>query len=62
MILISFPLGGCVDEVADNQTNYQGYKYIYFLMYHTLKVIYFMNAEGVFRRTIFNVNICLNDT
>ena len=62
MILISFPLGGCVDEVADNQTNYQGYKYIYFLQYHTLRVIYFMNGEGVFRRTIFNVYIYLNHT
>ena len=41
----SFPLGGCVDEVADNRTNYQGHKYVYFLQYHTLTVIYFMNGE-----------------
>ena len=45
-ILFSFPLGGCVDEVVDNRTNYQGYKYVHFLHYHTLTVIHFMNGRG----------------
>ena len=36
MILFSFLFGGCVDEVVDNRTNYQGYKYVYFLQYHTV--------------------------
>ena len=31
MVLISFRSGGCVDKVVDNRTNYQGYKYVYFL-------------------------------
>ena len=30
MIIIYFPSGGCVDEVVDNRTNYQGYKYVLF--------------------------------
>ena len=47
MILFSFPLGGCVDKVVENQTNYQGHKYVYFLQYHTLAVIHFMSGEGV---------------
>ena len=46
MILISFPLGGCVDEVLHNRKNYAGNKYIYLLRYHTLTVIHFMNGEG----------------
>ena len=46
IILFSFPLGGCIDEVVDNRTNYQGYKYICFLQYHSLAVIHFMNGEG----------------
>ena len=46
MMLFSFPLGGCVDEVVDNRTNYQGYKYVHFLHYHTLTVIHFMNGRG----------------
>ena len=40
-----FLLGGCVDEVVDNWTYYQWYKCVYFLQYHTLTVIYFMNGE-----------------
>ena len=44
MILFSFSLGGCVDEVVDIRTNYQGYKYGYFLQYHTLTVIYVING------------------
>ena len=36
MILVSFPLGGCVDEVVDIQTKYQGYRYdVHFLGCHT---------------------------
>ena len=46
MILFSFPLGGCVDEVVDNQTNYQGHRYVYFIQYYRLAVIHFMNGEG----------------
>ena len=46
MILISFPLGGCDDEIVDSLKNYQGCKRVYFLQYHTLKVIHFMNGEG----------------
>ena len=45
MILFSFPLKGCVDEVDENRTNHRGYKYVCFLQYHTLSVIYFMNGE-----------------
>ena len=46
MIRFSFSLGGCVDEVIDNRTNDQGYKYVYFLQYHTLAIIHFMSGEG----------------
>ena len=35
MILVPFPSGGCIDEAVDNRENYQGYKYVYFLWYHT---------------------------
>ena len=45
-ILVSIPLCGCADEVVDNRTNYQGCKYVYFLRYHTLTVINFMNGQG----------------
>ena len=47
MALISFPSGGGVDEVVDNRTNYQGYKYVHFLRDHIFTVINFMNDEGV---------------
>ena len=48
MILFSFPLGVCVDEVVEIRTNYQGYKYVYFLEYHTLTVsISWMGKELV---------------
>ena len=46
MILFSFRLGGYVDEVVGNRTNYQGYKYVYFLQFHTLTIIHFMNGKG----------------
>ena len=45
-MLFPFPKGECVDEVVDNWTNYEGYKFVYFLQYHTLAVIHFMNGEG----------------
>ena len=48
MILFSFPLDGCVDEVVSNQTNHQRCKYIYFLQYRTLTVSHFINGEGVY--------------
>ena len=35
------------DEAVDNRRNYQGNKNVYFLRYHTLTVINFMNGEGV---------------
>ena len=42
----SFPSGGCVDDVVGNRTNYHGYKDdAYFLQYHTLVAIHFMNHE-----------------
>ena len=47
LILVSFPLGGCVDEAAHSRTNYQGYKYVYLLQCHTLTVISFMDGGGV---------------
>ena len=47
MILASFPLGECVDEVVKNRSNYQGCKYVCLLHYHTLTVIHLMNGEGV---------------
>ena len=46
IIFVSFRFGGFVHEVVDNWTNYQGYNYVYFLQYHTLTVIHFMNGEG----------------
>ena len=47
MILLSFPLGGCVDEVVDSQVDYQGYIYdLHFLQGHTFAVIHPVNDEG----------------
>ena len=47
IILVSLPLGECVDEVADSQENYQGYRYdIHFLQCRTSAVIYSLNDEG----------------
>ena len=62
VILVSFPSGGCADEV-DNWTNYHGYKDdVYFLQYNTLVAIYFFNHGGICQiiRTILNIYICLN--
>ena len=47
--MASFPSGGCVDDVINNQTNYQ---------FISVIVIHFMNDTGVcwiIRRTVFNV-------
>ena len=38
IILISFPLDGCVDDVVNIQTNYQ---------FTSVIVIHFMNGAGV---------------
>ena len=47
IILVSFPLGWCVDEVVDSQANYQGYKYDdHFLWCHTFAVKHYVNGEG----------------
>ena len=47
-MLISFPSGEFFDELVDNQKDYQGYNYLYFLRYHTSTVINFVNGEGVY--------------
>ena len=44
-ILVSFPLGGCVDEVVVNETNDQRYTYVHLLYCHLLTVLHFMNGE-----------------
>ena len=52
--MISFPSGGCVDDVVNIQTNY---------CFTSVIAIHFMNGAGacwVIRRTVFNVYICLN--
>ena len=45
IILLSFPLGGCVDEVVNSQANYQGYKHFHGC--YTFAFIYSVNGEGV---------------
>ena len=63
LILVSFPPGGCFDEVSNNWAHYHEYKYdLYFLQYHTLTSIIFMNHEQLCQiiRTIFNIYIFLN--
>ena len=48
IILVSFPLGGYVDDIVDSQANSEGYRYdIYFLGCHTFAVIHLVNDEGV---------------
>ena len=48
MILVSFPLGRCVDEVVKSQANYQGSRYeVNFLRCHAFAVIHYVNGEGV---------------
>ena len=55
MILFYFPSGGCVDDVFDNQTNYQFISAI---------AIHFMNGAEVcwnITRTVSNVFICTHN-
>ena len=48
-ILVSFPLGGSVDDVVDSQESYQWYKYdVHFRQCHTFAVIHSVNGEGVY--------------
>ena len=52
--LVSFPSGGCVDNVVSNQTNHQ---------FTSIVVVHFMNSSRVcwiIRTTVFNVYVCLN--
>ena len=54
MILVYFPLGGCVNNVVNNRTNHQLTLVI---------IVHFMNGARVcwiIRRTVFNVYVCLN--
>ena len=47
-IIVSFLLGGCIDEVDDNWANYQWYECdVYFIQYYILTVTLVINAEGV---------------
>ena len=49
MILVYFPLGGCADDVVNNQTNHQ---------FASIIVVHFMNSARVcwiIRRTVFNM-------
>ena len=46
--MVSFPLGGCVNEVVNSQANYQGYRYdVHFLCCHTFAVMHSVNDGGV---------------
>ena len=45
MILLSFLLVTCVDEVVENRTNCQVHSYVYFFQYLTFTIIYFMNGD-----------------
>ena len=39
IVLVSIPLGGCVDEVVDSRANYQGFRnYVHFVRCHTFAV------------------------
>ena len=54
MILVYFPSGSCVDDVANNQANHQ---------FTSIIVVHFMNSARVcwiIRRTFFNMYVCLN--
>ena len=54
MILVYSPLGGCVDDLVNNQTNHQ---------FISVIVVYFMNSARVcwiIKRTVFNVYVYLN--
>ena len=62
-ILVSFHLGGCVDEVVNSHANYQGYWYdVHFLRCHTFAVIHSVNGEGLFRLSLELLLMCtVND-
>ena len=48
MILVSYPLGACEDQVADSHASYQGYRYnVHFLWCHTFTFIHSVNGEEV---------------
>ena len=54
IILVSFPLGRCVDNIVNNRANYQ---------FTSVIVKNFMNGIGVcwiIGETVFNVYVCLN--
>ena len=54
MILVYFPSGECVNDVANNQTNHQ---------FTSVIVVHFMNSARVcwiIRRTDFIMNVCLS--
>ena len=52
-MLVSYPSGGCVDDVVNNQTNYQ---------FTSVILIHFMYGAGMCWSIIvvFNVYTCLN--
>ena len=53
MILVYFPLGGCVDDVVNDQTNH---------LFTSMIVVHFMNSARVcwvIRRTVFNMYVSL---
>ena len=54
MILVSFPSGGCVNDVVNNRTNHH---------FTSVVLVHFMNSARmcwITRRTVFNVYACLN--
>ena len=51
MILVYFPLGGCVNDV-NNQTNHQFTSVI--VLHFSARVCW------IIRKTVFNVYVCLN--
>ena len=57
MILLSFPLGRCFDEVLNNRRNHQGYEYVYFVWYHTLTIIHFRMMKDFVRLSEECINL-----
>ena len=48
MIMVSYPLGTCEDEVTDSHASYQGNRYnVHFLWCHTFTLIHSVNGEEV---------------
>ena len=54
MILVYFPSGGCVDDVDNNRTNHQFYSVIPAHVLNSARVCW------IIRRTVFNMDDCLN--